>query len=57
MSDLKHTSTVRTWAEDKERKAHEGLRVVEDELWLVREELQAAKGELHVKTTMLDRVH
>ena len=53
-SDLKHTSTARAQAEDKERKAQEGLRVAEGELWLVKEELQAAKG---VKTTTLDQVH
>ena len=56
-SDLKHTSTARVWAKDKERKAQEGLRVAEDKLWLAKEELQAAKGELHVKTTTLDQVH
>ena len=38
-SDLKHASTARTQAEDKEKKAHKDLKVAEDELWLVREEL------------------
>ena len=32
------------------------MKVVEDELWLVREELQAVKGDLSVKVTTLDRV-
>ena len=54
--DLKHTSTARVWAEDKENKAHKDLRVTEDELWLAKEELQAVKGDLRVKVTTLDRV-
>ena len=37
-SDLKHTSTVKARAEDREKKAIEGLRVVKDELRVVREE-------------------
>ena len=37
-SDLKHTSTTRARAEDREKKAVEGLRLVEDELWVVKEE-------------------
>ena len=55
-SDLKHASTARARAEDKEKKARKDLRVAEDELWLAKEELQAVKGELRVKLTMLDRV-
>ena len=55
-SDLKHASTVRAWAEDKEKKARKDLKVIEDELRLAREELQAVKGDLCVKVTTLDRV-
>ena len=54
--DLKHTSTARAWAEDKEKKAQKELRVAEDELWLAREELQVVKGDLRIKVTTLDRV-
>ena len=32
------------------------MRVVKDELRLAREQLQAVKGDLHVKVTKLDRV-
>ena len=53
-SDLKHTSKTRARAEDKDKMAREGLRVVEDELWFVKEELQAVKGELRVQATTLD---
>ena len=35
---MKHTSTAKVKAEDKEKKAIEGLRFVEDELWVVKEE-------------------
>ena len=38
-SDLKHASTARARAEDKENKAREDEKVAEDELWLAREEL------------------
>ena len=55
-SDMKHTSMARARAKDKENKARQDLRVAEDELWLAREELQAVKGDLHVKQTTLDRV-
>ena len=41
-SDLKHTSTAKARAEDREKKAIEGLRFVEDELQVVKEEFQAA---------------
>ena len=44
-------------AEDKEKKALKDLKVAEDEMWLAREELQAVKGDLCAKVTMLDRVH
>ena len=37
-SDLKHTSTAKSRAENREKKAIEGLRVVKDEMWVVREE-------------------
>ena len=37
-SDLKHTSTAKARAEDREKKAIEGQRVVEDELRVVKEE-------------------
>ena len=39
-SYLKHASTARARAEDKEKKVRKDLRVAEDELRLVREELQ-----------------
>ena len=55
-SDLKHASTVRVRAEDKEKKAWKDLRVAEDKLRLAKEELQAIKGGLRVKVTTLDRV-
>ena len=42
-SDLKHTSTAKARAEDKEIKAIEGLRSVEDELRVVKEEFQATR--------------
>ena len=38
-SDLKHASTMRVWAEDKENKAREDVKVAEDELRLTIEEL------------------
>ena len=37
-SDLKHTSTTKARAKDREKKAIEGLRFVEDELLVVKEE-------------------
>ena len=37
-SDLKHTLTVKARSEDKEKRAIEGLRSVEDELRVVKEE-------------------
>ena len=62
-SDLKHTTTAKAGAENKEKKARGELRVVEDELRAVREELQVAKDELHmvqeelhVKATTISRV-
>ena len=46
--DLKHTTTVKVRAEDKEKKAQGELRVIEDGLRAVRDELQVARDELHV---------
>ena len=37
--DLKHASMARARAEDKEKKARDDVKVIEDELRLVREEL------------------
>ena len=45
-SDLKHTLTAKARAEDKEKKAIKGPRVVKDELQVVREEFQADREEL-----------
>ena len=56
-SDLKHASTMRARAEDKEKKARKDVKVSEDEMRLVREELQVANGGLCAKVTALDRVH
>ena len=42
-SDLKHTSIAKARAEDREKSAIEGLRSVEDELRVVKEEFQAAR--------------
>ena len=38
-SDLRHTTTVRAWAEGREENALDGLRVAEGELREVRDEL------------------
>ena len=53
-SNLKHTSTARARDEDREKKAVEGLRFIEDELWVVKEEFQAAREELYTKAATLD---
>ena len=53
-SDMKYTSTAKARAEDKENKAIEGLRVIEDELWVVKEEFQAVMEELCTKAAALD---
>ena len=62
-SDLKHTTTTKARAEDKEKKARGELRVAEDELRIVRDKLHVARDELHVvrdelriKATTLSRV-
>ena len=54
-SDLKHTSTTKSRAEEQENKARDEfrdvayeLRMVKDELQIAREELKAARGELWV---------
>ena len=39
MSDLKHASVARARAENKENEAKKYAKVIEDELWLAREEL------------------
>ena len=54
-SDFKHTLTAGVRAEDREKKAIESLRFVEDELRVVNEEFQAAKEELCTKAAALDR--
>ena len=54
-SDLKYTSTAKARAEDREQKAIEGLRSVEDELQVVKEEFQATREELCTKAVALDR--
>ena len=53
-SDLKHSSVVRVRAEDKEKEARKDAKVVEDELGLAREELQAVKGDLWAKMAALE---
>ena len=45
-SGLKHASTARARAENREKKARKDVKVAEDELWLAREELQDIKGDL-----------
>ena len=47
-SDLKHTTTTKARAKDKEKKARAELRVAEDKMRAIREELQVARDELHV---------
>ena len=47
-SHLRHTTMARAWAEDREEKAQDGLRVAEGELREVRDGLQAAQTELQV---------
>ena len=55
--DLKHASMVRARAEDKERESRKDVKVVEDELRLAKEELQAVKGDLWAKMATLERAH
>ena len=47
-SNLKHTTTTKARAEDKEKEAHGELRVTKDELWVVKDKLQVARDELHM---------
>ena len=54
-SDLKHTSTEKSRAEEQEKKARDEpratayeLRMVKDELQIAREELKATRGELRI---------
>ena len=54
-SDLKDTSTAKARAEDREKKAIQGLRFVEDELRVVKEEFQVSREELCTKAATLDR--
>ena len=54
-SDLKHSSTAKARAEDRENKAIKGLRFVEDELRVVKEEFQATREKLCTKAATLDR--
>ena len=53
-SDLKHTSIAKARAEDREKKAIEGLRFAKDELRVVKEEFQATGEELGTKAAALD---
>ena len=53
-SNLKHASVARARAEDKEREARKDTKVVEDELRLAREELQAVKGDLWAKMAAME---
>ena len=54
-SDLKHPSTARAWAEDREKEARKDAKVAEDELRLAREELQVVKGDMWAKIAALKR--
>ena len=54
-SNLKRTSIAKEKVEDKEKKVIKGLRSVEDELWVVKEEFQAVWEELCTKAAALDR--
>ena len=54
-SDLKHTLIEKARAKDREKKVIEGLRFVEDELRVVKEEFQAAREDLCTKTAALDK--
>ena len=54
--DLKHASVARAQAEDKENEARDA-KVIEDELRLAREKLQAVKGDLWAKMAALERAH
>ena len=53
-SNLKHASVARARVEDKENEARKDVKVAEDELRLVREELQVVKGDLWAKMAVLE---
>ena len=53
--DLKHASMARARAEDKEKEARKDAKVAEDELQLVREELQAVNGNPWAKMAALEQ--
>ena len=55
MSDLKHASTTKVQAEEKEKEVRKDVKVAEDELRWAREELQAVKGDLWAKVAELER--
>ena len=52
--NLNYASTARAQAEDKEKKVQKYVKVVEDELRLAKEKLQAVKGDLCAKVTTLE---
>ena len=54
-SDLKHALVARARDEDKEKEARKDAKVVEDELQLAKEELQAVKGDLWAKMAALEQ--
>ena len=54
-SDLKHALVVRARTEEKEKEAQKDAKVIEDELRLDRDELQAFKGDLWAKMAVLER--
>ena len=56
-SDLKHISTAKARAEDMEKRAIKGLRSVENELRVVKEEFHATREELYTEAMALDRAH
>ena len=53
-SVLKHASTARARAEDKEKEGRKDAKVAEYELRLAREELQAVRGDLWAKMAALE---
>ena len=54
-SNLKHASVARAWAEDNEKEARKDVKVIEDELRLAREKLQAVKSDMWAKMVALER--
>ena len=55
-SDLKHTTTAKAQAKDKEKKARGELRVVEDALRVIKDKLHMVRDKLGVKATTLSRI-